>query len=253
MKNNSNVTYQMLKVSDLKIAKYQRAPQFSRVKQYSANFKPSLVGTLIVSQRDGQYWVVDGQHRVLLLKSKEIHYVMCEIHTGLTYEEESLMFIDRNRSRKGVSTIDCELALIEATDENAMLICEILGKHKYIYGRGKSRNSISAIATIKNIYKVMGIDIIDKCLFLIRQCWDGDSQSTDAEMLMGVSLFIKNNPNFNEKNFIKKLSNIEPKVIIREGKSDISHTGKSIAGYRRFESVITKYYEKGNRKKSQTV
>lgn len=246
--NKLNTTYQMLKVADLKVAKYQRPPQFSRIKEYSSNFNPNQLGVLTISFREGQYWIIDGQHRVLLLKSKGIPYAMCEVHSGLSYEEEAIMFEKINHNRKSVSTIERELALIESGNATAVLVSNILLKHGFTYGKGKSKNAIAAVSTVKTINRIMGVDILSKCLYLIRKCWDGVIQATDAEILMGVSLFIKNNPQFDEKMFIRKLSNIEPKVIIREGKSDITNTGKNLAGYRRFEAMVTKYYEKGNRK-----
>ena len=76
-------------------AEYQRRLQMSKVKQMVAEFNGIILNPPNVSYRDGRYIVIDGQHTIVGLKTlnggKDLS-IVCRVYTGLTKEEEALVF-----------------------------------------------------------------------------------------------------------------------------------------------------------------
>ena len=79
-------------------AEYQRRLQMSKVKQMVAEFNGIIVNPPKVSYRDGRYIVIDGQHTIVCLKTlnggKDLS-IVCRVYTGLTKEEEALVFAEQ--------------------------------------------------------------------------------------------------------------------------------------------------------------
>ena len=79
-------------------AEYQRRLQMSKVKQMVAEFNGVIVNPPKVSYRDGRYIVIDGQHSIVCLKNlnggKDL-FIVCRVYTGLTKEEEALVFAEQ--------------------------------------------------------------------------------------------------------------------------------------------------------------
>ena len=96
---------------------YQRVINHKRVQDIVKKFNVHKLGTIKVSFRDGKYHVYDGQHRLMILKiinnSKEC-MVPCEVHYGLTYEDEARLFAEQYEGATRVDIIYQMGALVEA-------------------------------------------------------------------------------------------------------------------------------------------
>ena len=66
----------------LKIDKsYQRLINYAMVQDIRDNFDPDLFQSIIVSERDGEYYVVDGGHRFLAVEKLVNYELQDYIHT----------------------------------------------------------------------------------------------------------------------------------------------------------------------------
>lgn len=237
-------TYEMIEVSKIEVPNYQRNTNSRVVKQIVKNFKSAKLGVLIVSLRDGKYYIVDGLHRLTALRMMGHDFVMCEVHRKLSYEDEAELFYTQGNNRINLTAGDIFIGKLEAKDEKAMSIEKTVKLNGFAVIRkgGKAKYTIAAISMIYQIEKLFGLEHLDKTLSVIKNTWDGMAASTDAKILMGVALFLNNN-GVEIPKFIKRLSRIDPVVIIREGNSDISNKEN-----KRFEAVIANYYNKNTSK-----
>lgn len=248
-------TYEMLEVKSLKIANYQRIASNVQVKNIVKNFNPKLLGVVKVSYDDGIYNLIDGQHRVLALKILKISFCMCEVHRGLSYQQEAELFSKQSQNRRGLTSGEVFKAKVESQDSYSIDLKNIVEAtgFKLSYHGGKSKNQISAIGSLDKICKQKnGTFVLYRTLSLIFACWDGQENATDAKMLQGVAVFIKEfEDKFDDKIFIKKLSKVLPKVIIREGSSDISkdQSKNGLNKNNKYKEIIRNYYNKGNSKR----
>ena len=78
---------------------YQRGVERKRVELIARDFNEYIVNEPKVSFRNGRYYVMDGQHTIegcILLNGGEDRPILCKIYTGLTMEQEALLFAEQN-------------------------------------------------------------------------------------------------------------------------------------------------------------
>ena len=98
-----------------------RPPRQSKIDKYAADFDPEALGVIEVSARPGRkYVVLDGQHRVVMLRDKlgwnNGQEVLCKIHRGLSHAEEARLFVKLN-DETPVSAIHKMLGKIEGGED----------------------------------------------------------------------------------------------------------------------------------------
>ena len=92
-----NYRYEELRVSQL-IADmpYKRKPFRAQIQEYIDRFNPLYLTEIVVSQRNGKYYVVDGGIRLAAMRkiySGQDFMVACKIYSGLTYSDEAVMVL----------------------------------------------------------------------------------------------------------------------------------------------------------------
>jgi len=78
---------------------YQRGVQRKRVELIAADFNEYVANEPKISFRNGKYYVVDGQHTIearILRNGGEDLPILCKVYTGLTMEQEALLFAEQN-------------------------------------------------------------------------------------------------------------------------------------------------------------
>lgn len=102
---------------------YQRHAIDSKIKMIASAWSWLACGAIIVGKRGGEYWVIDGQHRVIAAKSRsDIDRLPCLVFETVSVEQEARGFLDANTGRKPVSSIDKFRASIAAGDEVAIYV-----------------------------------------------------------------------------------------------------------------------------------
>ena len=100
-----NITppYQMVVIHSSKLIYprelYQRGIQRKRVELIAKDFNEYTANEPKVSFRNGRYYVMDGQHTIegcILLNGGEDRPILCKVYTGLTMEQEALLFAEQN-------------------------------------------------------------------------------------------------------------------------------------------------------------
>lgn len=121
--NNKGETIQIMDLNTKDLISnqpYQRDVDQKRVSYIVTNYNPHKFGIIKVSFRDGKYYVYDGQHRIAAFKVLNDDHdgiVKCEVHYGLTYEDEAKYFAEQYLGSKNVSIIYRWRALYEAKEE----------------------------------------------------------------------------------------------------------------------------------------
>lgn len=114
---------QFIGVHDLWIDdSYQRsadAPQSRNlIARMAKDWDWRLCMPLMVSEREGKLWVIDGQHRLqAALKREDIAHLPCCVIKFNSAREESDMFVQANKARKALTTIDLFRAAVAAGRE----------------------------------------------------------------------------------------------------------------------------------------
>jgi len=207
----------------LKIAAYQKNRlNLARAKKISSEYDPIKIGVILVSFREGVYYIMDGQHRVVASKLKGIKDMICEVVTGLSYEEEAKYFAEQKKNTKDLSTVIKFNALVESKEKIALDIKEIIESSGFEISESNGAGKVRCIAKIESIYAKFGREIFIELFDVLSKSWSTVSNSIPSSVFGGIAIFLKENKNIDKRHLINVLSKIDPLTIDREGKSDLT-------------------------------
>lgn len=110
---------------------YQRDALLDKVRSITAEWSWLSLGALVVGERGGEYWVIDGQHRALAAKRRsDITLLPCVVFQTQDVKSEARGFLDLNTGRKPVTAVSKQKAMVAAGDEVAAFVqqqCDALG------------------------------------------------------------------------------------------------------------------------------
>jgi len=109
---------------------YQRELNHRKVLNMARDWSWLACGALTVAERNGEYWVIDGQHRwASAMKRVDIVHMPCIVFKIDTVQTEAKGFLDANTGRKPVTAIGKYKAMIVIGDEGARLVNDTLAKY----------------------------------------------------------------------------------------------------------------------------
>jgi hypothetical protein len=100
--------FRLIDKSDLKIDDdYQREASGNKVQAIARGWSWIACGAIIVGERDGMYYVVDGQHRVMAARRiADIRELPALVYQTESKKEEAQGFLNANTRRKPMTSID---------------------------------------------------------------------------------------------------------------------------------------------------
>lgn len=242
-------TYRKIKPSEMTIdRRYQADLNEYRVERIAKSFDPSRLGVIIVSIRpNGETVVIDGQHRVFALGELNLNHepVMCEVHEGLTLEDEAYLFW-KQVERRTPNALSQWKARIVASDPIALEIVAIgksLGLR--IGGNDTAPNNVRAIRATEAVHSHGNL----KLVLYILKCWGknkADSATFDGTLIRTMGHFLQLYPGVDVETFIKRLSQKQPGDVLSTIKNN---SGRSNPIMTSAVFVYRELYNARNRKK----
>jgi hypothetical protein len=234
-------TFENLDLNKIKIPEFQRNVDMLRIKKIAKDFDPKKVGVLTVSHRNGEYWIIDGQHRLVTLKTLGYHVWTCEVFRGLTYIEEAKLFDTQMENKRDIDIIYKFKSWLEREEECAMNVRKAIIESglNFEIKKNHTYNTPVCFAALVRICKSSGYDVLKEVFTLVKQTWLGEKESMAKEIILGTYYFCKTY-SYSPSTFIKALSTVAPKTIKREGDSDISIN----QGYMKYAKAMANHYDK---------
>lgn len=206
---------------------------------------------LIVSIRDGVYWVIDGQHRLYAVKKRfgQDKLVECKIITSLTEELECDLFGKINTNQKSLNSADKVKTDFYAGDPKITALVDICNRNGVELGfennnRGKKDGRIIAIKALADTYDKIGAEQTERLVRLLNDTWDGNAEGFSQRMINAMCVILSlYSAELSDEIWIKKLSKVEPLKLIAEGKNDLATKANVATKIARI--AITNYYNKG--------
>ena len=110
---------------------YQRDIIPSKVKEITALWSWVSAGVIIVGERGGEFWVIDGQHRVVSAKRRnDIIELPCIVFKTSSVQQEAGAFLDVNAGRKPISSLGKFKAMLAAGDSAAVIVHRVFEKYQ---------------------------------------------------------------------------------------------------------------------------
>lgn len=228
----------------------QREATVSAVRDLANKFDPNLMGTIVVSHRDGKYWVLDGQHRCLALKmvlgdDADDWEIEADVYEGLTEAEEAEMFLSLN-DRKVVSSFDKFKVSVTAGRADEADVDRIVRAHGLRISQNGKQGSIGAVSALMFVYGLGGPRLLSSTLSVMSSAWE--STVWDSFIIRGMALFLNrygdrvDRPELIRKMAALPMANKSLKLATEKIRSSSGETkGKACA------AAITDEYNRGRR------
>lgn len=237
-------------LNNIKFAEYQREVKPSKINKIVKNFVPDIMGVGLVSFRGGEFWGIDAQHRIEALKKLGYTEILCQVLTGLTYEQECYRFVLLNTGRTQLTANQIFHGRVEEKDRDALELVAMFKKYRFDYNKNngiKEDNLIGAVSKFVKIQKNFGMSRVEQILRILRNAWYGDKYSLSSAIITGLSTFLSENPYVDEFTLIKALEKILPNMLIAQAnnyvKCDMLRPGRADSACYHIAKEISYLYE----------
>ena len=197
-----------------------------RVELIARDFNEYIVNEPKVSFRNGRYYVMDGQHTIegcILLNGGEDRPILCKVYTGLTMEQEALLF--------AVGGDAISKAFLAATNR--------VGLSLNYDSMQLSDYRISCVGTALKLYDQLGEEIYCEALRHIVEAWEGRPDSFRAAVLRGVMYFVQlYHGQYSAERLVRALSGVHPMELYRISRDNPA----KLPGWRRYVYPIYTTY-----------
>ena len=224
-KTTADVRIASIPTEELFVDTYQRINiKMPKVLRIVNQFDPGILGIIKVSRRDGKYYVIDGQHRVLACKMMNVSTMKAEVIEGLTIEEEAEKFLKMNGANGEVtplSAFDVFNAKVVAKQPIAVSVKDIVESHGFAIGYG----NVMSVKKLMRLHDKYGALILDRAFKVIRKAWNGDKSALNSYVMSGVIEFVATYdgiPAYSDVALAKQLPKVSPKELIKLIKFDES-------------------------------
>lgn len=174
---------------------YQRTLDHRRVDKMVAEYDPTLLGVLEVSDRsNNQFAILEGQHRwaaATLAEGPGVHLV-CQVHRGLSVEDEARQFYDMDVRRRALSGWDRWKARRGAGDPVVAQVEKIVASFGMRVDPGSIDGYIGSTTTLENVYELGGEALLVSTLTVLNVAYGEVRDAYDGQMIMGAALVMHN-------------------------------------------------------------
>jgi hypothetical protein len=199
----------------------QRELKQARVDHIAANLDVEQIGNPTVNERDGAFYIIDGQHRVEALRKIGWgdQQIQCWRYVGLTESEEAEKFLKLNdtlavsafaKFRVGVQAgreVECDIDRIVRANDLCVSLDAVPG-------------AIRAVGTLRRIYVRADGHTLARTLRIIRDAY-GDA-GLEASVLDGIGLLCQRyNGELDEPTAVERLGSVRGGVNGLLGKAEV--------------------------------
>ncbi|HEY7417477.1 MAG TPA: DUF6551 family protein, partial [Ktedonobacteraceae bacterium] len=227
---------------------YQRPTQTVFVEKLVAEFDPTLVGTLDVSQRThhSEYAILDGSQRFAAIQKFPYTDVWCSVYVGMSLSDEAMFFYRKNRNRRSVHPYYQIRALIATGHKQSIEINRIVESEGFKLGIGaRQENVLSAIRALEETYQMSSLqrnEPLSAVLNTIRRVYQGRDGGKEGKLVKGMGRFFQAYAD-DELDFewlYSKLLDIDPRLLVGRAE-DKTVTSRHPSAYHIAHDMVEMY------------
>lgn len=227
--DDAGLKFESVRLDDINVdPSYQRPLRAAKIDEMLATFDPKEITAIVVNRRiDGSLWVLDGQHRVELLRRLGKSVVIADVREGYDHEMEARAFYRLNRGQTKVSAFDEFRSRVAGNEPSATRIVDIIERHGYHIGRQSEERAIQAVSALEAAFN-MGK--LNATMSIIATVWPMDAASRSANIIVGLATFLLNfqgRDDYDDGRLLEVLDKLTPTAIQRRAQEIQLQTGRS--------------------------
>lgn len=198
---------------------YQRHLSKEHIQKAASNFSLCQINPVKVSRRNGINYVFNGQHTieiVALVSGSRDTPVWCMIYDELEYEQEADIFANQQRYVKKLLPYEIFVANIEAGNDEQLIIKALVESFDLRISKNSRPGCICCVATLEDLYRKYGYEILQRSLRLSIAAWEGAEDSLTGNILRGIArLIAAYEDGLKDDMFAEKVGRSSPREISR--------------------------------------
>ena len=159
---------------------YQRPVREEKVNDLIQRWDETMLEPVVVSFRDGKFYVIDGQNRISAMRKMNGGHevmVLCKVHTGMTYQDEAEMCWKLDQAKQRMDMAQSVNALSESgTNAEITDIRQILEREGFRWALSRKTGreyEIASTRAVINAYRLLGGAAFARMLRLMAETWRG--------------------------------------------------------------------------------
>jgi hypothetical protein len=233
---------------------YQRSletgPSQALIRRIAMHWDWGLCQPLFVARRsDGEFYVVDGQHRLAAAKLRgDLWQLPCVVTSFATAAEEAAAFVALNQERRPLSRLEIFKAALAAGDFEAsqiVIAAEDAGLHiasSTNLETGKP-GGLSNVAGLQSCYRAHGLIALTNALKLLAGAYDGQVLRYAGTLFPGLAAIVaketESDGSFADGEFFKLMIEMVAGATQSEWGKEINQAhADELASSRRAASVV---------------
>lgn len=199
----------------------------------AADLDLDKLGLPVINHRDGNFWILDGQHRVYALKQNgfESDSLQCEVYENLTDAEMAAIFLGRD-ARRAINPLAKFHVACTAELPREMAIRRAVETQGLKVSRHEDEGCVGCVGALGKVYDRSGEVVLGQTLRTIKNAYGNDSGAFQQSVVVGIGLvFNRYNGKTNERNLAEALSTDTHGVrgLLRRAEAQRERTGNDKA------------------------
>lgn len=176
-----------------------------------ANMDLEQIGTPTINERDGHYFIIDGQHRVEALKAWlgedwPAQTLQCWTYSALSEQDEAERFLKLNNALSVAALAKFRVG-VQAERPIETDIDRIVQAQGLRVTRDQVEGGIRAVGTLRRVYTRSDGEVLGRALRIIRDAYG--TPGLDGPVIDGIGhLCARYNGEFDDVKAVRQLSNI---------------------------------------------
>lgn len=225
---------------------YQRGTNSRWVNDHMP-FDERRAGTLILSDRAGGPYCIDGGHRLALAKASGVHKANAYVIEGLSQQTEAELFSYYQRERRNLNSHDLFRADVAAQDPDTLAMVRIVNNagFKLVDKAGSGPNNITAIDACRYIQRYGGDDLLARTLDTVKSFWLGYEKALHGQVLKGIAVFLHSageQAAFRQETFAKVMQGVVPLRVLGKAQENAAKRVSSSTSASDVAEAIWQFY-----------
>lgn len=199
---------------------YQRDLDDVRVQRMADDYDPTLLGVLEVSDRcDGRFAILDGQHRWAVTREahsdRELAPLVCQVHRGLTVEDEARVFFEIDTRRKALTGWDRWKARRGSGDQVVLDVERIVADAGLAVAPASRDGNVAATVALEKVYRLGGDPLLSSTLTILKHGFGAVRDAFDGQLIQAVALILLTygTDELDHGRLIEQLQTIPPRQV----------------------------------------